>query len=244
MYPWWATHQGCDGHGTLVHALGGLARPRSLRSMNPSGDEIIGVPLQRAAEILGVRPRRLSGWASIDLVTPSISGALGDSRRTFRSYALDDLVQGCIIRILEDEHNQDIRTISHFVRLLRSDDHPRPLSELRWGVADGEIFAMYPDGSWVGKRKPTQTVATQVLHLEEIRVEMRRRARERPRELAGHTTRSRGVMGSKETFAGTRIPVSSVLAYLERGHDDSRVLDAYPDLFPEDLELARRRLAS
>lgn len=80
--------------------------------------------------------------------------------------------------------------------------------------------------------------------LEEVRVEARRKARDRPRRLAGHVTTTCEVLGSKPVFAGTRIPVPSVVAYLDRGLSDDRILEAYPDLWPEDIRAARAQRAS
>lgn len=204
-------------------------------------DEIIGVPRSTAAPIIGVPVRRLDGWSTVGLIVPSIRGELGGRRRW--SYSLDDLVAGCVVRILEDVHHKHIRTIRSLVDAVRSDDVPQPLAQLRWAVDPHEIFVGFPAGDWYGGKVPGQGVMTEILDLEKIRADARRRARERPAELAGQVTSSRGVMGSKATFAGTRIPITAVHAYMERGLPDSRILAAYPDLRPEDL-ITARQLAS
>ena len=58
------------------------------------------------------------------------------------------------------------------------------------------------------------------------------------------SSRRRGVLGSKAVFAGTRVPVAAVEAYLERGLPDERILEAFPELTREDVEAARRSRAS
>lgn len=204
-------------------------------------DDIIGVPRARAAEIIGVSPRRLDAWAASGLVLPSIAADLGGRRRW--SYGLEDLVQGCVVRSLEEDHHQHVRVIRRIVEAVRSSTFSQPLAQLRWAVASPEIYVGYPDGSWVGGRAPAQGVLAEVLPLEEIRVAARRRARERPGHLAGQISATRGVLGGKPVFAGTRIPVASVLAYIDRGLPDERILQAYPDLLPIDIDTARARRA-
>lgn len=205
-------------------------------------DEIIGVPSDRAADIIGISSRRLDRWANSGLVTPSIVGRLGGRRHW--SYSLEDIVQGCVVRSLEDDHGQHIRVVRRIVEALRTSTFGEPLSQLRWAVAEPEIYVGYPDDTWVGGKAPHQGVLPAVLPLEEIRVEARRKARERPRELAGHISTTREVLGNKPVFSGTRIPVASVLAYLDRGLSDDRILEAYPDLWPEDIRAARAQRAS
>ena len=46
-------------------------------------------------------------------------------------------------------------------------------------------------------------------------------------------------MSGAPCFAGTRIPVASVIALFDYGCSDARVQDAYPDLTAADVEQAR-----
>jgi uncharacterized protein (DUF433 family) len=66
-------------------------------------------------------------------------------------------------------------------------------------------------------------------------------ARHRSPDTIGLVERARGRLGSKEVFAGTRIPVVIVRSYFERGFSDSDVLREYPDLTPADSQTARRQ---
>ncbi len=114
--------------------------------------------------------------------------------------------------------------------------------DLGWGVASGEIFVGDPDDGWIGDKRPTQNVLMETLDLDEIRSDARRAARERPRDLSGTVESRRGKLGSKDVFAGTRIPVSAVVEYLERGASKQRILDGFPDLRSEDIDYARQLL--
>ena len=49
----------------------------------------------------------------------------------------------------------------------------------------------------------------------------------------------RRVHASKPTFAGTRIPVSAVEAFLQEGASDEDILAAYPQLTAADIAVVR-----
>jgi uncharacterized protein (DUF433 family) len=206
-----------------------------------TGDNLIGVTRRRAAHILGVNEARLVSWNRRGLLRPSSETVIGT--RGHWTYGLEELVQGLVIRQLEDR-GIHIRHIKIFVDAVRSADHPRPLASLRWAVVGTEAFVGYPDGSWQGHRKPAQNVMTEVLDLSEIRTNARTAARSRI-GVPGTVEKRRGALGSKPVFAGTRIPVGTVVAYLDAGQTDSQILEAFPLLEPADIEHARsERIAS
>ena len=203
----------------------------------PSDDQLIGVSRSAAARVIGITERRLVAWNNRGLVYPSAVSQIG--RRTIWTFSLEDLVQGRVVRELEDR-GIHVRHIRHVVEAVRSSVHPRPLASLRWGVAGHEVFVGYPDGSWVGDRHPNQQVLIETLDLKAIRGEARRAAQQRPKAAAGAVESRRGSLGSKEVFAGTRIPVAAVVEYVRRGASDRRILQGFPDLGTEDVAYARQ----
>lgn len=205
------------------------------------GDDLIGVPQRRAASIIGVSERRLVRWRRVQLLVPGPAATVG--ARRYWTYSLQDLVQGRVIVQLE-ERGVDARMIGRLVTAVRSVAHPRPLASLRWATERGEVFVGFSDRTWLGGRVPNQYVATEVLDLEEIRAGVLEAIPRRPAGSAGRVVRQRGVMGSKPVFEGTRIPVGSVVAFLERCLPDEEIIAAYPDLTSDDIDEARRRLAS
>jgi uncharacterized protein (DUF433 family) len=130
------------------------------------------------------------------------------------------------------------------VEHLRERDYKAPLRELRFAVSGDRIYFQHPDGLWEGDQAPDQVVLYQVLDLEAIKARIRRSVRPSRAHEAGHLERRRGVLGSKAVFAGTRVPVAAVEAYLERGLPDERILEAFPELTREDVEAARQSGAS
>jgi len=45
-------------------------------------------------------------------------------------------------------------------------------------------------------------------------------------------------MRGRPCIKGTRIPVSTILGMLSKGHSRERILEGYPDLKPEDIDEA------
>jgi len=221
----------------LWRTFEGTACEDGAMTRRSSDDELIGVSRSAAARVIGITERRLSAWNERGLVYPSAMSQLG--RRTIWTFSLEDLVQGRVVRELEDR-GIHVRHIRRIVEAVRSSVHPRPLASLRWGVAGQEVFVGYPDGSWVGDRRPNQQVLIEMLDLKAIRGEARRAAHERPRAAAGKAESRRGTLGSKEVFAGTRIPVAAVVEYVRRGASDRRILQGFPDLGTEDVAYARQ----
>lgn len=106
------------------------------------GDELIGVSRSTAARVIGINERRLRAWNDRGLVSPSLVTDLGS--RSIWTFSLEDLVQGRVVRELE-ERGISVRHIRRVVEAVRSSTHQRPLASLVWGVAGHEIFVGYPD---------------------------------------------------------------------------------------------------
>ena len=201
------------------------------------GDELIGVSFSTAARVIEIEERRLRAWNDRGLVSPSLVTQLGS--RQIWTFSLEDLVQGRVVKELEDREIS-VRHIRRVVEGVRSSAHPLPLASLVWGAAGHEAFVGYPDGSWVGDRRPSQNVFIETLDLDTIRGDSRRSAQERQPKHVGAAESRRGKLGSKNVFAGTRIPVATVVEYIERGANDQRILQGFPDLRSEDIDYARQ----
>jgi len=227
----------CSASWKEVPCNGAHPRARMRNMDEQQGDELIGVSRSTAARVIGIAERRLRAWNDRGLVSPSLVSQLGS--REIWTFSLEDLVQGRVVKELEDREIS-VRHIRRVVEAVRSSTHPRPLASLVWGVAGHEVFVGYPDDSWVGDRRPSQTVLVETLDLETIRGDARRAAQERQPEHVGAVESRRGKLGSKDVFAGTRIPVAAVVEYLERGATDERILQGFPDLRSEDIDSARQ----
>ena len=84
---------------------------------------------------------------------------------------------------------------------------------------------------------------SEVLDLDEVRADVRRLAR-RPVECAGSFERRRGTLASHTVFTGSRVPVNTVVDYLEAGLDEDRILRSFPTLYRADVAAARELMAA
>src|SRR5262249_2808693 len=158
-------------------------------------------------------------------VRPSVSRQLGP-RRTVRLYAFTDLLQLLMVSELRDR--LPLQHIRRVVEHLRGRGYEEPLRQLVFATVGKQLYFQHPDGTWEGGLAPDQVIFHQVVELEPLRRRIEG-VRHRSPDTIGLVERARGRLGSKEVFAGTRIPVRAVQAYLEHGFSDADVLREYPD---------------
>jgi uncharacterized protein (DUF433 family) len=202
-------------------------------------EHLLAVPLSGAAKLVGVSERRLVNWAEIGLVEPSVVRRISQ-RNTVRLYGFLDLLSLMVVRELLKQR-MSTPQIKRVVAHLRDSGYERPLTELKFATEGHEIFFQHPNGTWEGDRRHNQIVLHQVLDLQVLKAEIWRSVEEpRSRSVAGRIEQRRRVQGHKPVFAGTRIPVASVVSYLERGSTTEEILEAFPDLRAEDVRVARQ----
>lgn len=205
-------------------------------------DEMIALPMEQAAKLADVPRYRLRYWDMTNLVRPGISRRIS-VRNHVRLYTFNDLTSLLVIGELRrrDVSARQVRQVIEHLRALGI-QHPAAL-----GTADREVFFKYPDGewrgAWSGGKKPGQLVFHEIIPMEPIHARIREAVRRSP-DTFGRIIRRRRVHGRKPIFDGTRIPVRTVLDWLENGFPPEEVLEAYPDLVEEDISAARRFASS
>jgi len=204
--------------------------------MDPS---LIALSERQAAALAGVSTRRLRSWDEMALVSPGIIRTLSP-RAQVRLYPFQDLVELLVVAELarRDFHT---RTIRRVVERLRH-EYDRPLRQLVFATAGGEIYFQHPDGEWEGDRAKDQIVLESVIiDLDVVRARTQQDTKRRSED-SGRVERRRKVHGSKPVFAGTRIPVESVQRYLGQGYDVNEILAGGPELTAEDVAAAQQDL--
>lgn len=63
---------------------------------------------------------------------------------------------------------------------------------------------------------------------------------QRPESAIGQVSQARGFVNNKETYAGTRIPISAVQSFIDEGFTDSEILEQYPSLDVRDIIATRK----
>lgn len=199
----------------------------------PRDDLFVATP-ESAARLAGVTVRQLDYWRRIGLVEPAVARRLSP-RNEVRLYDFAGLVELRVVAALRARLS--LQHIREVVSRLRA-GYDRPLSELRFAVRGEQLYFQHSDGTWEGGKQPGQIVIAEVIMLEEVRADLRRATAEHSRE-PGRIVRRRRVLASKPTLAGTRVPVSAVVAFLHRGASDEQILAAYPLLTEADIAAVR-----
>lgn len=197
----------------------------------------IAMPPDRVAELAGVSRRRVAYWEQTRLVQPSI---VYDRRgRPIRLYGHHDLLAAMIVAELQ-KRGMTLQHVRRIVGYVAGLGYRHPLTEVHYAVHGETVYIQHQDGSWEGDRAPGQCVFPEVLDLKPLRAKIISAASRRP-GTQGAVERRRGALGSKEVFAGTRVPVDTVERYLRNGASAEQVLAAYPALTLQDVRVAERR---
>ena len=199
-------------------------------------DDLITLPMARAAALAQVSVRRLRYWDYIDLIKPAIRQRVS-LRTTARLYTFDDLV-ALLVTTRMLKRGFSLQHVRRVVAHLKSRGYEAPLKTLTFATFHKEIYFQHPDGSWEGDLAKDQLVISDAINLELIRT-MIRHGVERPEALYGKTENRRGMLGGKLVFAGTRIPVELVVRRLGRGASEKEIISSFPELTREDIATAR-----
>lgn len=206
-------------------------------------ERLVAFTRERAADLSGLTPRQLDYWRKTQLMQPSTSRQVSE-HRSVHLYDFTDMLELLTIAELL-RRNVPTRRVRKIVDRLRARGYERPLTEIRFGVIPLEgrrervlVMLKHADGSVEGDDHPDQAIFREAVDMTEIRATLRRSTERRP-ERFGQVERRRGALGSKELFAGTRIPVATVRSYLREGVAVGEILEAFPALTAEDIEAAR-----
>lgn len=196
-------------------------------------ESLIVFTLDRVSRLTGFTLRQLTYWASTNLIQPTVDRRL-TPQRPVRLYAWEDVLSLLVIAELRRQKMslQYIRQIVQHVRRVGFS-----MAQVEFAIAGSRVHFRAPDGDWEDADRP-QPVLSQVLDLEPLKAQLRASAKRGASEV-GRTERRRGAMGSKLLVAGTRVPVSAIQRFLERGVDVAEILEAYPSLERRDIEIIR-----
>jgi uncharacterized protein (DUF433 family)/DNA-binding transcriptional MerR regulator len=194
-----------------------------------------------AARIARLTRRQVDYWSKTDLVRPVVNLQMSSHRQVFL-YSYAETMSLLIVAALKDK-GVSVQNIRAIVDRLREQGYAQPLTQLAYAVVGGRVCFQHPDGTWEGDVRPDQIILHEVLNLEPLRARISRAGLGDP-DVAGLVDRRRGVLGSKPVIAGTRIPVDTVLRYLDAGRGTNEILSAYPELTPADVAAVRANVAS
>ena len=157
-------------------------------------------------------------------------------------YSFRDLVS---LRVLNDLRNVHRVSLQHLREVAASLAH---LGDQKWVAATLYVLnrkVVFGDGA--GRREVVSGQQVFDIPLKVVAADMRKAVeqdQQRPVASHGQITRHRFVMSNAPVFAGTRVPVGTVIDYLDAGYTPARILAEYPTLTARDIEAAKRYRAS
>jgi len=199
-----------------------------------SDDLTTAFDTEAAAKVTGFSARQLARWDREGWYAPSYGDP--DRRGLFgRFFSYADLVRLRTARALMDRGVPVRRALATVTELRPSDWRQIPTTPLYVVGRDvsanrGEVAAR---GEPVVAVEPPMVVA-------EVVDGVRRLGLRTPEQI-GATERRRGWVNGEEVFAGTRIPVTTIVGLIEDGWPRSEILDNYERLRDPDLDLAEER---
>lgn len=204
--------------------------------------------VDQTAELTDLNPGLLRRWDNDGVFHPAQSTA-NKKRPLSRLYSFQDVV---VLRTLAQAReagvaSYELRKIAKFV-----EEHPETSwSETQLYVLGHKVYFSYTDAARERLLLASNPLGQQAMpsiltiDLGKVRVDAERRLQQmidRLPEQIGQTEQNRFVVGGTEVFAGTRIPVVTVIDLLEAGWGDDELLENFPRLTAADLDVARQRL--
>lgn len=206
-----------------------------------ANDGFLAFGEDQAAELSGIQLRTIREWTTKGLIRPAVQRRVG--QRSVRLFYFDDMLALLVAAELRAHFPlQQIRKVVDHLR-----DHEgvaEPLVEVRFSTDRSKnIMFERSDATVSDDSRTNQIVLSQILHLEPLRARLRAGGSRDANEV-GTFERKRGRLGSKETIAGTRIPVAQVDEYLDAGRSPAQILESFPSLTMADVEAVMERRGS
>jgi DNA-binding transcriptional MerR regulator len=192
----------------------------------------------QVGKLTGLSQSTLRYWEETDVFRATYID--DQPRRPYRRiYTFRDLVSLRTLALLRRKYGIKLDELRKVGRYLR-DHYESPWAEVRFWIHGKHVVFEDPEsGGKVAGRPFGQAYIP--IEFDEIRRETEAAAdefRRRDPEDIGRITRHRYIMSNAWRLAGTRIPTSTIWHFWEDGYDLDGIMQAYPDLTPEDITAA------
>lgn len=194
---------------------------------------------EKVSKLTGLSKSQLRSWDKEGFIAPSLAE---DNRRLAysRVYSFRDVVALRVIASLKNDHSVSTQHLKQVAKQLAH------LGEDLWTsttlyVLNKKVVIYNPEVDSL-----QEVIGGQGVFKIPLKVAMRDTEADvaelfkRDQSTIGKVSSSRYVMNGEEVVAGTRIPVRSVVSYLEMGLPVARILSDYPDLTLADVELVKK----
>ncbi|WP_109260370.1 DUF433 domain-containing protein [Hyphobacterium indicum] len=200
-----------------------------------SSNVVFAFTEEQTAKLTGVSRNQLKSWDRSGFFTPSFADE--DRRLSYsRTYSFRDLV---CIQVIHELRNNARVSMQHLREVREKLDH---LGDELWSkttlyVLNRKVVFDNPE-----TRRREEVVSCQgVLNvpLQVVRRNLQKKIElmwERDSNTIGMVAKKRNIAHNQTVIAGTRIPVSIVLEFLEAGYSAEQIIREYPVLTKRDVE--------
>lgn len=194
---------------------------------------------EQVSGLTGLSRAQLRAWNRRGFIRPQFR--IDDSgRRPFSYiYSFKDLLKLRVLNQLRNVYNVPMGELERVERELSHMGDEKWTSQRLW-VHNRKVVFEEPESSRKREISTKQFVAE--IPLEVVTTDARAdiaRLNRRDAGEVGAIIKKRHLHSSDPVFAGTRIPVSAVIGYLDAGYSDADIMDRLPDIEPADIEAAR-----
>ncbi|NIJ32803.1 DUF433 domain-containing protein [Sphingomonas oligoaromativorans] len=196
----------------------------------------------QVSRLTGLTHAQLRRWNRSGFIRPEYLSD-GNARSPFTFiYSFKDLLK---LRVLNQLRNVYSVPMSELRRVEATLEH---LGDAKWTsqklwVHNRKVVFEEPES--LRKREVSTRQFVAEIPLAVVTTDARddiRRMNEREKDQIGTIEKRRHVHSSDPVFAGTRIPVSAIVDYIDAKYTDDQILAEFPDLTKKDIAAARRHM--
>ncbi len=197
----------------------------------------------QVAQLTGLSRAQLRRWNHSDFIRPDYR-VDGDGRKAFSYvYSFKDLLKLRVLNQLRNVYGVSMPELRKVERELAHLGDGKWTSQKLW-VHNRRVVFEEPESSRKREVSSKQFVAE--IPLEVVTSDARRdidALNSRDSDVIGRIEKRRYVHSSEPVFAGTRIPVSSIVDYVNAGYSDDAIIAEFSSLRVGDIATARRLAA-
>jgi uncharacterized protein (DUF433 family) len=208
-----------------------------LREFNMDDKNVVSAfSADHVVHLTGLTKAQLTYWDKTGFFAPQYAD---DNRRASysRIYSFKDVVGLRTLSILRGKHGVSLPHLRE-VALELSTYSKAPFADIQLKVWNRKVQFDEPEaGKTRGVVDGQYVLLPLISVIEDVRREAERLKQREPTQI-GKLEKHRNVAHNALVIAGTRIPVSTILAFVEDGYSTADILGEYPTLTAADIEAA------
>ena len=202
-------------------------------AVGESGDPVLALSAEHMVKLTGLTMRQLAYWDATGFFKPEYA-AEGRRSPHSRVYSFRDAVGLRTISVLLGRHGVALPHLKDVARSL-SAYTDRPWSDLKLMVWNRRVQFDEPETGQTRDVVHGQYVLLPIIEvIQEVEAGVAR-LKDRDQATIGRFEKHRNVAHNRLVLAGTRIPVATILEYVEDGYSVADIMGEFPSLTEADV---------